>query len=141
MRDRLQHLEACAGSCALSSLARPEPNSPSSCTIITVLAGLPAASLIAARLSSAVLRDDAEAGPEAEGVLQPARDDLVGHADVDHVGQVVARGRLRGGEADRAGEAADDGRDAGLHLLDLGGAALGRRSRIAEHGLDLARGP
>ena len=30
------------------------------------------------------------ARPEAKGVLQPALDDLVGHAHVDHMGQPVA---------------------------------------------------
>ena len=40
------------------------------------------------------LGDDAEAGTEAERVLQAARDDAVGDADVDDIGQVVARRRL-----------------------------------------------
>ena len=85
------------------------------------------------------LRDDAEAGAEAERVLQAARDDAIGDADVDHVRQLIACSRLRRGEADIAGIAADDCRDAGrIHLLDLGGAAFRRRLRIAEHGIDLA---
>ena len=86
------------------------------------------------------LGDDAEAGAEAEGVLQAAGDDRVGDADIDDVGQLIARRRLRGGEADAAGIAADDAGNAGrIHLLDLGGAAVGRRLRVAEHGVDLAQ--
>ena len=84
------------------------------------------------------LGDHAEARAEPERVLQAARDDAVDDADVDQVGQVVARGGLAGGQADRAGVAADDGGDAGrVHLLDLGVAALRRRLRVAEHRLDL----
>jgi hypothetical protein len=95
---------------------------------MTVFAGLPAASLSVTRLSSAVL----------EGVLQPAGDDAVDHADVDDIGQVVARRGLAGRQADRAGVAADHGRDAGrVHLLHLGIAAFRRRLRVAEHRLDL----
>src|SRR4029453_18431754 len=79
-----------------------------------------------------------EPGPEPERVLEAARDDVVGNPDVDQVGQVVAGGRLAGGEADRAGIAADDGRDARrVHLLDLGVAAFRRRLRVAEGRLDL----
>ena len=86
------------------------------------------------------LGDDAEAGAEAERVLQAARDDGVGDADVDHVRQLIARRGLRGGEADVAGIAADDAGDAGrVHLLDLGDAAVRRRLRVAEHGIDLAQ--
>ena len=48
------------------------------------------------------LGDDAEAGAEAERVLQAARDDGVGDADIDDVGQVVACRGLRGGKADRS---------------------------------------
>ena len=81
---------------------------------------------------------DAEARREAEGVLQPARDDLVGDADIDEIGQVVARGGLRGGEADRAGEAADDGDDAlALHALDLLDAGLRVGAGVAEDHLEL----
>src|SRR5262249_46773588 len=58
------------------------------------------------------LGNDAEAGPEPERVLESAGDDVVGDADVDHVGQVVAGGGLTGGKADRAGIATDNGRDA-----------------------------
>src|SRR5215468_10624162 len=75
-----------SGSCAFRSLARPAPNAESSCTIITVFAGL-----IVDRdeVFERSLGDDAEARTEAEGVLQPAGDDAVDHADVDHIGQVV----------------------------------------------------
>ena len=54
MADRLDDLEAAPGSSALSSFAMPPPNAPSSCTIATVFAGLPAKSLMATRLSSAL---------------------------------------------------------------------------------------
>ena len=43
----------------------------------------------------------AEAGAEAERVLQAAADDLVVCADIDDVGQVVARGGLGGRAAGR----------------------------------------
>ena len=93
------------------------------------------------------LRHHAEAGAEAEGVLEPAGDDGIGDADIDDIGQVVARRRLARGQADRRGEAADDADDALLlHALDLRRATLRRRPRIAEdhlqlgaaHGLDAA---
>ena len=89
----------------------------------------------------------AVAGAEAEGVFQAALDDLVGHADIDHVRQVVLGRRLGGGQADRRGEGADDGRHAGfIHLLDLGNTGLRLRLRVTEqrfefgaaHGLDAA---
>jgi len=86
------------------------------------------------------LGDDAEAGSEAEGVFQPARDDGVGNADVDHVRQLIACRGLRGGKTDVAGIAADDAGDAGrVHLLHLGDAAVRRRLRIAKHSVDLAQ--
>ncbi len=85
------------------------------------------------------LRDNAEAGAEAERILQPARHDAIGDADVDHVRQLVTSGGLRRSKANIAGITADDCRDAGrVHLLDLGRATFGRRLRIAEHGIDLA---
>ena len=84
------------------------------------------------------LGDDAEAGAEAERVLQSARDDAVDHADIDHIGKVVARRSLARREADRRGVAADDGADTGaVHLLDFGVAAFRRRLRVAEQGFDL----
>ena len=83
-------------------------------------------------------RANAVAGAEAEGVLQPALDDLVGHADVDHMRQVVLGRRLRGGQADRRGVGAEHRRDASLvHLLDLGRADLRLRLRVAQQRLDL----
>ena len=84
------------------------------------------------------LGDDAEAGAEAEGVLQPAGDDAVGDADIDDVRKIIARRGLGGGETDRGGVAADDAGDAGgVHLLHFGGAAVGRGLRVAEHRIDL----
>ena len=49
MLDDLFHLEAVLGQRLDSSAAVPAPNSESSCTIITVRAGLPAAWFSAAR--------------------------------------------------------------------------------------------
>ncbi len=84
------------------------------------------------------LGDRPEARAEAECVLEPAGDDAIDHAHVDHVGQVVARSGLARGEADRAGIAADDRGDAArVHLLDLGIAAFRRRLGVAQHRLDL----
>ena len=57
------------------------------------------------------LGDDSEAGPEPERILEAARDDVVGDADIDQVRQIIAGGGLARGEADRAGIAADDRRD------------------------------
>ena len=123
---------------SLRSLARPAPNAESSCTIITVLAALPAWSLMVTRLSSAVLAMTPKPGPKRKVFFRPRADDAVGHADVDDVGQVVARRGLARGKADAAGVAADDRGDAGrVHLLDFGVAAFRRRLRVAEHRLDL----
>ncbi|MCZ7676233.1 MAG: hypothetical protein M5U35_10625 [Roseovarius sp.] len=103
----------------------------------------------ATKVADGELGADREARREAEGVGQAARGDLVGDAHIDHVGQIVARGGPAGGQADRAGKAADDGRDAHrLHPLDLLHPGLGVRARVAEHHfefgaaqrLDAARG-
>ena len=84
------------------------------------------------------LGNDAEARAEAEGVFQAAGDDAVDDADVDHVGQIVARRGLARGEADRAGIAADHGADVGrVHFFHFGVAAVGRRLRVAQHRIDL----
>ena len=69
--------------------------------------------------------DLAEAGAEAERVLEAAVDDLIGDADIADVGDFVARSGLRCGQHDRRGKAADDGGHAlALHALDLGRAAF-----------------
>ena len=65
-----------------------------------------------AERDDAVVDADAEAGLQAEDVLEPAVDDQVGGADIDQERRVVLGGRLAGGDADRALEAADIGRDA-----------------------------
>ena len=127
------------GSCAFRSLARPEPNSESSCTIITVFAGLPAASLIAVRFSSAVLATIAETRAEAERVLETAGDDAVGDPNVDDIGQIITGGGLGGGKTDRGGIAADDAGDARrVHLFHFGSAAVGRRLRVTKHRIEFA---
>ena len=84
------------------------------------------------------LGDDPEAGAEAEGVLEAAGDDAVGDADVDDIGQIVARGGLADRETDRRGITADDAGDlGGVHLLHFRGAAVGRRLGVAGHRIDL----
>jgi hypothetical protein len=78
------------------------------------------------------------AGGEAEGVLQAPLDDLVGHADVHDVRQVVLGRRLGGGQADGAGIRADDGAHARLvHLLDFGRARGRRGLGVAQQGFEL----
>ena len=102
MRDGFQHLEAALGQLRVAGAWRGRSRTAeSSCTIITVLAGLPACVVDGDEVVDRGLGDDAEARAEAERVLQAAADDAVGHADVDDIGQVVARRGLAGGEADR----------------------------------------
>ena len=84
------------------------------------------------------LGDYPEPRAEPERVLETAGDDAVDDANVDHVGEVVTRGGLAGGQADRARIAADNGRDPRtVHLLDFGIAAFRCRLRIAKHRFDL----
>jgi hypothetical protein len=52
-------------------LARPEPNAESSCTIITVLAALPAASFSVIRLSIADLAITPKPGPKRKVFFKP----------------------------------------------------------------------
>ena len=76
----------------------------------------------------------AKARPEAEGIRQAARDDLIGYADIHNIRQVIARRCLGSGQADRAREAAHNRQYAfGLHFLNLGHATIGGGARIAEH--------
>ena len=127
-----------SGSCAFRSLARPAPNAEVLVHDHHRLRRLVGLIVDGDEIVERGLGDDAEARAEAERVLQPAGDDAVDHADVDDIGQVIARRGLAGGEADAAGVAADDGRDPGaVHLLDFGVAAFRRRLRVAEHRLDL----
>ena len=91
----------CGGNCALSSLARPEPNSEVLVHDHHGLGRLAGLVVDGDEIVERGLGDDAEAGAEAERVLQPAADDGVGDADVDDIGQVVAGGGLADGEADR----------------------------------------
>ena len=127
-----------SGSCVLRSLARPEPNAEVLVHDHHGLGGLAGLVVDGDEIVERGLGDDAEARTEPERVLQAAGDDAIDHADVDDIGQVVARRGLARGEADAAGIAADDGRDAGrVHLLDFGVAAFRRRLRVAEHRLDL----
>ena len=84
--------------------------------------------------------DDAEAWAKPERVFQSAGDDAVGNPDVDHIGQFIARRRLRGSEADVAGIAADNAGNLGrIHFFDLRGPTIGCRLCVAEHCVDLAQ--
>src|ERR1019366_9515527 len=86
--------------------------------------------------------DHAKSRTEAERVLQSARDNGVGDADVNDIRQLIACRRLAGRKTNRTGIAADNGRDAGrIHFLNLRIAAFRRRLRIAEHRIDLGAAP
>ena len=124
----------------MSSLARPEPNNEFLVHDHHGLGGFAGLVVDGREISQRGFRDDAEAGAKAEGVFQAAGDDSVGNADIDHVRQLIARRRLGGSEADVAGIAADDTCDAsGIHLLDLGGATVGRGLCVAKYGVNLAQ--
>jgi len=141
MRNGLEHLEAALGQLRVEQLG--EPRSEQRVLVhdhhgLGRLAGLV---VDGDEIVERGLRNHSKAGPEPERVLEPAGDDVVGDADVDHVRQVVAGGGLTGSEADRARIAADDGRDVRrVHLLDLGIAAFRRRLRVAEDRFDLGAG-
>ena len=122
----------------MSNLARPEPNKEFFVHDHDGFRRLSGAVIDGDEIVERRLGNDAEARPEAEGVREAARDDAVGDADVDHIGQFIAGRRLRRGQADVAGITADDaGHASRIHFLDLGGAAIRRRLRVAEHGIDL----
>ena len=111
----------------MSSLARPEPNSRVFVHDHHGLGGLAGLVVDGGEIGQRGFGDNAEAGAEAEGVFQAARDDAVGDADIDYVRQLIARRSLGGSEADVAGIAADDAGNASrIHLLDFGGATIGR---------------
>jgi hypothetical protein len=138
MRDRLQHLEAALGQLGLHELGQARAEQPVLVHEHHGLGGLAGRLVDAHEVVERLGGARTEAGTEAEGVLQAPLHDLVGYADVDNVGQIVAGGRLGGGEADGRGEAADDGGDAvGLHLLHFLRAALRRRAGVAERHFQL----
>ena len=65
------------------------------------------------------------AGTEAEGVFQATFHNLVGHAHIDHMGQVVLGSCLGGGQANGGGKSAHHGTHASfVHFLDLCAARL-----------------
>ena len=101
MRDRLQHLEALARQLRVEQLGKAGAEQRILVHDHHGLGRLAGAVVDRHQIVERGLGDDAEAGAEAEGVLQAALDDRVGDADVDHVRQIVARRGLRGGEADR----------------------------------------
>ena len=138
MRDRLEHLESALRQLRVEQLGEARSEQRVLVHDHDGLRRLAGRIVDGGEIVERGLGDDAEARTEAEGVLEAAGDDAVGDPHVDHVGKVVARGGLARRQADRAAVAADDGGDAGgIHLLDLGGAALGRRLGIAQHRLDL----
>ena len=138
MRNGFQNLEAALGQLRVEKLGEARAE----CKVLVHdhhrLRSLAALVVDRDQIVECGLGDDAEAGAEAEGVLQAASHDAVHHADVDNVGQVVARRGLAGGETDAAGVATYNCSDAGaVHLLDFGVAAFRRRLGIAENRFDL----
>ena len=70
---------------------------------------------------------------KAECVFQAALDDLVGHANVHHMGQVVFGSGLGSGQANSRGKCAHHRRHARfVHFLNFSRARLWRRLRIAQ---------
>ena len=105
--------------------------------IITVFAGLPAWSLMRTRFSERHVDDGAETGAEAERIGQVALDDLVDHAHIDDMRQVVAGGSLCGGKRDTRRERSDDRDNTRfVQLVDLGRAHVGARLGVGEHGFE-----
>jgi hypothetical protein len=101
------------------------------------LAGEPAFLLMVSRLADGHFCDLAVAGAEAERVGQPARDDRIGHPDIDDMRRVGLGGFLRGGERNRRGVTGNDAVNAGLgHLGDFGSADVGLALAVGQHRLD-----
>src|SRR5262249_7047264 len=112
MRNGLEHLEAALGQLRVEQLGEPRSEQRVLVYDHHCLGRLAGLVVDGDEVVERGLRNHSEAWPEPERVLEAARDDVVGAADVDDIGQIVAGGGLTGGEADRAGIAADDGRDA-----------------------------
>ena len=100
MRNGLEHLEAALGQLRVEQLGKPRSEQRILVHDHHRLGRLAGLVVDGDEVVERGLGNDAEARPEAEGILEAARDDVVGDADVDHVGQVVAGGGLAGGEAD-----------------------------------------
>ncbi len=138
MRDGFKHLEAALGQLRIQELGQAGAEGRVLVHDHHGLCGLAGLIVQHDQIVERSLGNDAKARAEAKRVFQPAGDDRVDDADIDDIGQVVARSGLARGEADAAGVAADDRRNTGgIHLLDLRVAALRRRLRVAEKGLDL----
>ena len=97
MRHRLQDLEAARRQLRLHQLGEAGAEQPVLVHDHDGLRGLADRLVQLHEVLDGGGRDRAEAGPEAEGVLQAAGHDRVGHSDIHHVGDLVFRGRLRGG--------------------------------------------
>ena len=79
-------------------------------------------------------RHGAKAGAKPKSIGQTPGDDLIRHANIHDIGQIIARCGLGSGQADRAREATHNRQHAfGLHFLNLGNATIGGGPRIAEH--------
>ena len=96
MRDGLQHLEPALGQLRVEELG--EARAERGILVhdhhrLRRLAGLV---VDGDEIVERGLGDDAKARAEPEGVLQPAGDDAVDHADVHDIGQVIARRGLAG---------------------------------------------
>ena len=127
-----------AGSLPASSLAVPVPNSPEFVDDHRRLGDAARRLVERAQRGDALVDAGAEARHEAEDVLEAAVHDQVGGADIDQERRAVLRRGLAGGDADRALEAADIGRDALLvHLLDFGHADLDLGLAVAQQRLEL----
>ncbi len=112
MRNGLEHLEAPLGQLGVEQLGEPRPEQRVFVHDHHRLGRLAGLVVDGDEVVERCFCNHSEARPEPECVLEAACDDVVGDAHVDHVRQVVAGGGLTSGKADRAGIAADDGRDA-----------------------------
>ena len=99
MRDGLEDLEAALGKLRVEELGESGPEGRVLVHDHHGLRSLAGRIVEGDEIVECAFRDNAKAWAEAEGVLETARHDRVGDADVDHVGQVVARRRLARCEA------------------------------------------
>ena len=134
MRDCLQHLKATLGQFGIQQTRHPGTEKPIFMHNHRGAGRLAGGIIDGDQIIQCRRRHGAKARPEAEGIGQAARDDLIRHADIHNIGQVIARRCLGSGQADRAREAAHNRQHAfGLHFLNLGHATIGGGARIAEH--------
>ena len=94
MSDGFENFEAALGELALQQLGHAGAEQAILVHNDDGLGGLAGAVVELDEIFDSRGGDGAEAGAEAEGVLQAAVDDLVGNADVADVGEIVAGCRL-----------------------------------------------